>query len=190
MQRSFELHFAGDESVELVEACFLDPRSGIERRSVRGKTSGAFKNVGSFQWTAAVKALAILTLKAGLTQLEGPGAVENQLVGYKGSLAASLDYALSKQPEWLTELFGVDSSGICTVRRLILRTNPERKRPGPVVLSFSGGALENVRFEFFLNGSKIGSAEAINSLLWHLADGFKLFQDGSQVAAYPKELAA
>jgi hypothetical protein len=190
MQRSFDLHFAGDDNVELVEVCFSDPRCGIQRRSVRGKTAGAFKDVGSFQWTAAVKALAILTLKAGLAQMARPGEVEHHLAGYKASLAASLDYALSKQPQWLTELFGIDSSGTSILRRLILRTNPERKRPGPVVLSFSDRALESIQFRFTLNGSKLELPEAIQSLLSHLEGGFKLFQDGEKLAAYPKALAA
>lgn len=190
MQRSFDLHFAGDNNVELVEACFVDPRCGIQNRSVRGKTAGAFKDVGSFQWTAAVKALAILTLKAGLAQMARPVEVEQQLAGYKASLAASLDYALSKQPQWLTELFGVDSNGTCSIRRLILRSNPERKRPGPVVLAFSRGALESVQFRFTLNGSRLESMDAIQGLLSHLEDGFRLFQAGGKLAAYPDNLAA
>ncbi len=190
MRRSFDLHFAGADSVELVEACFSDPRCGIQKRSVRGKTAGAFKDVGSFQWTAAVKALAVLTLKAGLAQMARPVELEHQLAGYKASLAASLDYALSKQPQWLTELFGVDSSGVSIIRRLILRSNPERKRPGPVVLAFSRGALESIQFRFTLNGSRLESPDAIQALLSHLEDGFGLLQDGGKLAAYPGDLAA
>jgi hypothetical protein len=64
------------------------------------------------------------------------------LAGARGSSIASLDYAISKQPCWLTDMFGTDSFGISLVRRLILRTNPERKRPGPVFLSLNTRYLD------------------------------------------------
>jgi hypothetical protein len=105
--------------------------SGEVRRSVRGKSGGAYRCAGSFQWTSAVKGFALLAVRA-LSGLEEP-----VIQGCGGSLAASLDYAISKQPMWLTEMFGCDQSGISLIRRMILRTNPERKRPGPTVLSFN-----------------------------------------------------
>jgi len=164
MQRSFELHFAGCMAVELVETSFSDSEAGVHSRSVRGKTAGAFRNVGSFQWTTAVKALSLLCIKAGLAQRVGVAKVDHRLAGDKGSLAASLDYAISKQPEWLMEMFEVDSEGISLMRRLVRRTNPERKRPGPVVLGFSEGALESVRFRFTLNGTPVESISELESL--------------------------
>jgi hypothetical protein len=189
MQRSFNLHFAGDTNIELVEACFSDTRLGIQRRSVRGKTAGAFKNVGSFQWTTAVKALAILALKTGSVQVARSAGIGHQLVGGKGSFAASLDYALSKQPEWLTEMFGVDSGGISVARRLILRTNPERKRPGPVVLCFSENAINTVQFRFTFNGSAVESLDAIQHLLSQLSENMKSLQS-TEYTALGQHLAA
>jgi hypothetical protein len=57
------------------------------------------------------------------------------LVGRKGSLAASLDYALSKGPAWLGEMFGNGVRGQQAVRRILKVSNPNRKRPGPVAIS-------------------------------------------------------
>jgi hypothetical protein len=72
--------------------------------------------------------------------------------GEANSMAASLDYAISKQPTWLTEMFGCDQDGISLARRMILRTNPERKRPGPVTLGLNMNyvAVENI--SIILNG--------------------------------------
>jgi hypothetical protein len=126
--RNLALYF---ESGELTEVIFQDGQNTPARASVRGKTGGAFRTAGSFQWTSAVKAFALLVVKTCAisedTLLRGDGS----------SLAASLDYAISKQPLWLTEMFGSDQNGICLVRRMILRTNPERKRPGPVTLGIN-----------------------------------------------------
>lgn len=126
--RDLKLYF---EAGQLTEVAFCDGISGDVRRSIRGKSGGAYRSAGSFQWTSAVKGLALLAVRA-VSGLEEP-----VIKGCGGSLAASLDYAISKQPMWLTEMFGCDQSGISLIRRMILRTNPERKRPGPTVLSFN-----------------------------------------------------
>jgi len=119
------------EAGQLTEVEFNDGVSTDTRRSVRGKSGGAYRTAGSFQWTSAVRGLAYLLVQ---TALVPESAV---LQGTSGSLAASLDYAISKQPMWLTDMFGSDQNGICLIRRMILRTNAERKRPGPTVLALN-----------------------------------------------------
>jgi hypothetical protein len=173
----------------LVETSFSDSEAGIDSRSVRGKTAGAFRNVGSFQWTTAVKALSLLAIKAGLAQRAGVTRVDHRLAGEKGSLAASLDYAISKQPEWLVEMFGVDSRGISLVRRLVRRTNPERKRPGPVVLGFSEAALESIWFRFTLNGASVESISELESLFACLTEEALASLRADEVV-FPADLAA
>jgi len=119
------------EQDELVGVRFNDGTSPYTRISTRGKTAGPSRACGSFQWTAAVKAFAVLAVKTRSTP-------ENALLmGTSNSLAASLDYAISKQPLWLSEMFGCDHTGTSLLRRMILRTNPERKRPGPVILGIN-----------------------------------------------------
>jgi hypothetical protein len=149
--RSISLYF---ELGELIEVAFNDGQSK-PRVSVRGKTGGPFRTAGSFQWTSAVKALALLLARTCVNPAEA------LLRGDGSSLAASLDYAISKQPAWLTEMFGCDQQGICLARRLILRTNPERKRPGPVTLGINQLYLDAAAISVYANGELCtGAAEA------------------------------
>lgn len=138
------------ESGELTEVIFQEGETSAARASVRGKTGGVFRTAGSFQWTSAVKALALVMVKTSFQPLNGT------IKGDTGSLAASLDYAISKQPLWLGEMFGSDKHGICLVRRIILRTNPERKRPGPVTLGVNQTYLPVDAVRIFLDGRLCG----------------------------------
>jgi len=158
--RALELYF---EAGQLTEVRFSDGISAETRRSIRGKSGGAYRSAGSFQWTSAVRGLALLAVRAvaGL-----PDAV---LKGGNASLAASLDYAISKQPMWLTEMFGCDQSGISLIRRMVLRTNPERKRPGPTVLSINERFLPITSIVVFTDGRR-GSREELVTLEALLAE--------------------
>ena len=55
--RSVKLYF---ELGQLTEVVFKENVASEARRSIRGKTGGAFRTAGSFQWTSAVKALGLL----------------------------------------------------------------------------------------------------------------------------------
>lgn len=143
--RSLKLYF---EMGQLTEVLFRENSGEEYRRSIRGKTGGAFRFAGSFQWTSAVKALGLLVARAALSPQN------SAMQGHGGSLAASLDYAISKQPVWITEMFGCDQRGISFARRLVLRTNPERKRPGPVVLAVNHVYLPTSAIEVFVDGEK------------------------------------
>jgi len=158
--RSLKLYF---ESGQLTEVIFRENVSGEARRSIRGKTGGAFRTAGSFQWTSAVKALGLLLAQTSLNPQN------STIQGHAGSLAASLDYALSKQPVWIAEMFGCDQQGISYARRLILRTNPERKRPGPVVLAVNHVYLPPMAIEVFVDGVKC-SGEGLQELVATLLD--------------------
>jgi hypothetical protein len=145
------------ESGQLTEVEFRDPFNEVTRRSIRGKCSGAFRFAGSFQWTSAVRGLALLCVRACA------GSEEPILVGGSGTLAASLDYAISKQPLWLTELFGCDQAGICLARRVFLRTNSERKRPGPTIVTINNSYLPTSAISIALSGHE-GSREDLAEL--------------------------
>ena len=148
--RNLKLFF---EAGQLTEVLFRENAQAEVRRSIRGKTGGAFRSAGSFQWTSAVKALSLL-----LTQTAANPQTAN-IQGLAGSLAASLDYALSKQPVWVAEMFGCDQQGISFARRMILRTNPERKRPGPVVLAVNQVYLPSIAIEVFVDGKLCSGVE-------------------------------
>ncbi len=162
--RTLKLYF---EAEQLIEVKFKESDTSEERCSIRGKTGGAYRRAGSFQWTSAVRALSLLAVKAIATP-------EDALIqGEGGSLAASLDYAMSKQPEWLTDLFGCDREGVSYARRLILRTNPERKRPGPVVLALNSVYMPLSSIVVYVNGM-VASCEQIDALKDVLATGKSL----------------
>jgi hypothetical protein len=158
--RNLTLYF---ELGELTEVVFNDGISNLTRTSVRGKSGGPLREAGSFQWTSAVRALALLIVKTSATP---SGAL---LRGLGNSLAASLDYAISKQPMWLTEMFGCDQHGISLARRLILRTNPERKRPGPVTLGINQSYLPPSQIAIFVNGVKC-EGDSLTALRCQLGD--------------------
>jgi hypothetical protein len=148
--RNLKLYF---ESGQLIQVVFKESSSGEARRSIRGKTGGAFRTAGSFQWTSAVKALGVLLVQTAFNPQT------DSIQGQVGSLAASLDYALSKQPIWISEMFGCDQQGISFARRLLLRTNPERKRPGPVVISVNQVYILSSDIEVYVDGLRCSESE-------------------------------
>ena len=150
--RELKLFF---EREELVEVEFVNRMTGEVRRTVRGKQSGAFRNAGSFQWTSAVRGLALLVVRTA-ARFEQP-AIE----GEARSVTASLDYAISKQPVWLTEMFGCDRLGTSLIRRMVLRTNPERKRPGPTTLAINERYMPAEAICVFADGKQCTREELI-----------------------------
>ena len=150
--RSLKMYF---ECGQLTEVLFQENANTEPRRTIRGKTGGAFRYAGSFQWTSAVKALSLLITK---TAMNPQGST---IQGLGGSLAASLDYALSKQPVWLAEMFGCDQQGISFARRMVLRTNPERKRPGPVVLGVNHVYMPTASVEVYVDGQLCSGAQLL-----------------------------
>jgi hypothetical protein len=169
-QRSCELQFAGSADVQLVEVRFTDYITLSERVTVRGKTAGAFRDAGTFQWTSAVRGLCILLLKTKLTQLSEGDPASGVIFGLKGSLAASLDYAITKQPIWIRDMLGTDASGSSMAHRLISRTNPNRKRPGPVVLRVNERAISGSDISVVWDNRRVESVEALRTLLLNLGD--------------------
>jgi hypothetical protein len=127
---------------------------------VRGKTSGAIRGAGSFQWTSAVQALSVLLLRTALIPNDAElGQPTATLSGFGGSLASTLDYALSKQPSWTVEMLGVDGCGNSYLRRLLLRTNPERKYPGPVIVTVNPKIISGQAIEIWWDGQRLNTAE-------------------------------
>lgn len=112
----------------------------------------------SFTWSSAVRGL------VGLILMQRCSEEQVWLTGERGSLAAALDSALSKQPGWICELFGIDVKGNTRARRLILRENPERKRPGPVSLSFHHRLLSSGNIAIIVDGKPCDDSNEVLSL--------------------------
>ena len=124
--------------ISLSKTLFIHPYlRGRQIEAIRGGGSAPVSQ-GTFQWTSAVKALAVFFVRNAAIRATGdPLAEGGEFAGGEGTLAASLDYAISKQPVWLSDMFGLDQQGQSLFRRLVRRMNPERKLPGPVVIALN-----------------------------------------------------
>lgn len=157
------LEFHGDVP-ELTRTLFRRD-TGEVLTSVRGKTAGALPGAGSFQWTSAVRALSALLLRGALVAQERENPNLAALSGMAQSLASTLDYALSKQPLWSVEMCGIDSTSQAFLRRLFLRTNPERKYPGPVIINLNLRLLPGDKIQIWWNGRRLAHPADVRNLL-------------------------
>lgn len=157
-----KLTFCSDVTTELLRVDLS--HGGVNTQlSVRGKTSGAFQGAGTFQWSSAVRAVACIFIKAKLNDETIHG--EPMLVGEAKSLAASLDYALTKQPGWILDMFGVSATGRCQAKRLFRVTNSHRKRPGPVCLSLNLHACPVHCVEIVVDGRTVTNPDELRTMV-------------------------
>lgn len=135
-----KLCFTNTPNWELSEIIFgaLNKTPKIARR---GKSLVYRDDDGCFQWTRAVKALALLAVGTKLLcDRNSPNIFFIQ--GSAGSHAASLDFAVSKPTQWIADLF-VDHKLQNDQRRRVFRiTNSEQKLPGPVQIQFANALFE------------------------------------------------
>jgi hypothetical protein len=157
-----KLTFCSGNTIELLRVDCVSNGAG-PLTSVRGKTNGAYRTGGSFQWSSAVRGMASVFLSAKLLADLSPG--EPMLTGEAKSLAASLDYAITKQPMWILDMFGVSSTGRTLAKRLFRVTNSHRKRGGPVALSLNLHTCPPQCIEVVLNGQSVQSPEVIRAML-------------------------
>jgi hypothetical protein len=147
---NLSLWFTTEGGIELLKTTFKSPDLHADVCAVRGRTGGAYSTQSTFQWTAAVQALSVLLLKAAIRQKKGIKTLEPLLEGGKGSLASSIDGALYKQNAWL-DLFGTTAQGDSLSRKIITRTNPGRRRFGPVLVSINERLLPADSIHIFLD---------------------------------------
>lgn len=159
------LHFVGDDDPSLFQTEFVC--GAMRSYAVRGKTSGAFAGQGSFHWSIAVRSLSVLAVK---TFMATKGHLcDPILVGDKGSFAASLDYAISKETHWLIDVFGLSDGLVPNFRRVFKRTNSGRKRSGPVAVSFAQPFKQPGAIHIRLNSYDVTSLSELNILLDRLS---------------------
>jgi hypothetical protein len=137
----------------------------LQREAIAIRGSVAPNNCGNFRWSAGVKALTLLLTRQALLveseRLENrPSDTSASIEGEDNSPAASLDYALSKQPLWLRDMFGISAQGVLIAKLIFRRINPDRKRPGPVVIFIPCSSLK-VAIE--VNGRRLTQAKELQS---------------------------
>lgn len=164
------LEFAHSEGKIQLSRTVFRLSSGRQFVAVRGKTSGAYKCAGSFQWTPAVKAVCIFFIRALACYLGHKPNTEALLSGSRGSLASSLDYAIDKEPQWLCDMFGQDDAGKSNLRSLVFRSNPGAKRLGPVSIIINESVLAPGNIKVFVDAVRIHDCAFLDSIVAALSD--------------------
>lgn len=155
------LEFTSDNSgVFLWRIVFHNSLTNQQLTSIRGDSRT--NNFGNFRWAAGIRGLAVLLTRHKLSEFNNTVAT---LEGGQGSIAASLDYAISKEPNWVMDLCGLTAEGKSVLSTLLKRINPERKRPGPVVLSFDKSKLSAQHVCLSVNGRELVSPTELHELL-------------------------
>jgi len=90
------------------------------------------------------------------------------LEGSRGSLAAALDYAVAKRPNWINELFGAAERDSNFVQRFFHRRNPERKRGDTVSVCFNPKLLSGASISIYVDGALEQSTDALKGMLAEL----------------------
>jgi hypothetical protein len=158
------LEFLEGQECSLNSVRFSHSLLSRDQISYRGKGGNRIFGDYSFQWSPAVRAMSILLLwtKGGYINpfTRYPFSMTT-LSGAQGTYAASLDYALSKKPLWLLDMFGVDSSGEAIARRIFIRGNSERKRGGEVVIAINTVHVPASSIEVVCNGKLLNGLESV-----------------------------
>ncbi len=149
-----ELYFSSRPATRLERTVFTHELLSAPMVSVLGTPGAAGKRSSCvFPWTAAVQTIASLLVSS---KLESEPFI---LEGGEGSAASSLDAALSKPPNWLLDMFGSDSHGSAIAGRLFKRSNPERKRPGPVAVALNPSQLGPEGVRVFIDMTEAGNTQ-------------------------------
>lgn len=177
------LYFLSERDLSLNKTEFRSPLLGSTLHCSRGRLPQFEASLGTFTWSPAVRALCVLLLGSVLYEHRKEGEGAFVLGGDAGSLAASLDYAISKQPAWLLEMFGTDAEGLSILRRLLIRNNPERKRSGPVQITLNPKVFNPHDIGIFLNNQPVREPSILLAMLEKLQRQFDDRKDRSGSAA-------
>ena len=166
MKREFELHFFyAKNGYHLIETRFTSS-DGQTHQCIRGKSAGAVRGVGSFHWSSGVRGATALALRHLLSQETSD--IAEHIAGIQRSPAASLDYALTKRPIWLSDMFGLTQEGEVFARKLFLVTNPNRKRAGPVLIRINSFALAPSDIRVFLERHRVTDTPLLLDILGNM----------------------
>jgi len=131
------LYFHQGHSPKLERVEFAEGGDQPKRTTIRGRTRSSDRDQSvqpGFEWTNAVKALAMLLVRHAASAGEDR---EATIQGNCGTPATSLDEALDQENKWMNKMFGNKRALI----GLITRRNRGSKDPGaPVSVSIRSGS--------------------------------------------------
>lgn len=175
------LYFSQNVPYQLLRTVFTTKENhpqGGDLICIRGKGESERGPSASFQWTLAVRGLSYLLvshcgLKRSLQDFSESldGNLDDEvptetatLEGDLGSMASSLDYAISRQPLWIVDMFGLDVAGRPILRKLLHRWNSDRTKGGVVVLGVNRKVLRPEDVEVFLGSQRVDDPAAVRHL--------------------------
>lgn len=164
--RTFDLHFSSQLPTFLERTTFSDQSELLHLESARAKRRSS--GIGAFSWSPAVRGLILLSLRTIEHRLGGSSGASPRLRGGLGTLAASLDFALSKRPLWLLDMFGMDRHGLSNADLIFSRRNAERKRGGDVDIWIDETYLAYTGIRTHWMGEEVREPQKINFLIQHL----------------------
>ncbi len=184
-----KLYFLDGEGPELDQTEFFHPAYGekLVARRGRGKDPGDSR---PFAWGPGTRAVSLLALrhKNRVIGSEEPFHA-GVLCGGKGSLAASLDYAISKEPNWIVDMFGLSEPGRSIAKSVFVRVNPERKRPGPVIVRIDSDEVNPENVEIFRNGTRVVAPEELREMAEQIEKAAREPGDSTNLETSPKEVS-
>lgn len=135
------------------------------RKMIRGRHAGAFKNRNAFPWSSGVKGLAILAAKSALAGFGYPTDGSELLCGGAKSFASALDSAITKQTEWIMDMFGTNLRGEAFARRVFMRSNSERKRGALVSIRLNEQLIAPSEIEISINNIRVTNTKELVKLI-------------------------
>ncbi len=154
----------GFSKAQLDEAEFYSPLIGRELVCCRGQSSARGSLEGTFLWTGGVLGMSALFVLAKMAVLSGKESVDAISSDISASVK-SFDSSLSKQPQWILDMFGVDSAGRPLCYRIFRRKNPEQKRPGPVQVLLNTDFLPPSQIRIFLDDEEVRDVATLSTLV-------------------------
>lgn len=169
------LYLSDSPCMQLDKAIYINDWPAERILSVRGKTVGPYVNAKAcFVWSAAVKSLVVFFIRAALKNINPLNSHDDGplMIGTKGSLAHSLAIAMRKEPRWLTEMFGTDSSGVSNIKRIIYASNLYLNFGDKVSLGLNTKRLSYETIEVYLNDQKVGEESVLKNMINRLEEHF------------------
>lgn len=168
MTRYIELHFSEEAIPSLVATRCMLAHSAEEVICRRQKYVRFGRQEGSFTWTKAVQSLCCVIVGYKIRSLIGESLLSDLqqpvIVGKRPSIASCLDDALSKQPRWLVEMFGIDRQGRSKSRQIFVVENSGFKRPGPIMIGVNPHFLPPSDIYIFMDGALATSVDSLMDL--------------------------
>ena len=185
-----DIYLSDPTNPGLVRTQFVHPLLNKPLISDRGKYQLHGDSTHTFGWTSSLQALVLFLVKSVAHSL-APNLSRVQrhftFSGEQHSPAAALDYALTKQPDWLFAIFGCDSTGKSLARRAIQRCNSERKRPGPVSMALNPAFLAVESIHIYIEEREERNAQSLLACAQVIFDRWKFKKSAPGSAKQPQE---